>query len=101
VPGTLFLVATPIGNLGDLTTRAAETLAEVAFVVCEDTRHTGNLLAALGLKKETVSLPAFDEKRRAGHIVQRLAAGEAAALVTDAGMPAVSDPGEYLVAEAL
>lgn len=101
MPGTLFLVATPIGNLGDLTKRAAETLAEVAFVVCEDTRHTGNLLAALGLKKETVSLPAFAEKARAGRIVERLAAGEIAALVTDAGMPAVSDPGEFLVAEAL
>ena len=94
-------VATPIGNLGDLTTRAAATLAEVAFVVCEDTRHTGTLLAALGLKKETVSLPAFAEKARAGRIVERLAAGEIAALVTDAGMPAVSDPGEFLVAEAL
>ena len=50
MPGTLFLVATPIGNLGDLTTRAKETLARVAFVICEDTRHTGHLLASLGLK---------------------------------------------------
>jgi 16S rRNA (cytidine1402-2'-O)-methyltransferase len=101
VPGTLFLVATPIGNLGDLTTRAVETLAAVDFVVCEDTRHTGNLLASLGLHKPTVSLPAFAEKARAGRILERLAADESAALVTDAGTPAVSDPGEYLVAEAL
>ncbi len=101
MPGTLFLVATPIGNLGDLTTRAAETLARVDFVVCEDTRHTGNLLGSLGLQKQTVSLPAFAEKARAGPILARLTAGEDAALVTDAGMPAVSDPSEFLVAEAL
>jgi len=101
VPGTLFLVATPIGNLGDLTTRAAETLARVPVVICEDTRHTGHLLSSLGLQKQTVSLPAFAEKARAGRILERLLAGEDAALVTDAGMPAVSDPGEYLVAEAL
>jgi 16S rRNA (cytidine1402-2'-O)-methyltransferase len=101
VPGTLFLVATPIGNLGDVTARATEVLAKVAFVVCEDTRHTGNLLSALGLQKETVSLPAFAEKARAGRILERLARGEEAALVTDAGTPAVSDPGEFLVAEAL
>lgn len=101
MPGTLFLVATPIGNLGDVTARATEVLAKVAFVVCEDTRHTGNLLSALGLQKETVSLPAFAEKARAGRILERLARGEEAALVTDAGTPAVSDPGEFLVAEAL
>src|SRR5271169_1979386 len=101
VPGTLFLVATPIGNLGDLTARATETLARVPFVICEDTRHTGHLLASLGLQTQTVSLPAFAEKSRAGRILERLLAGEDAALVTDAGMPAVSDPGEYLVAEAL
>jgi 16S rRNA (cytidine1402-2'-O)-methyltransferase len=97
----LFLVATPIGNLGDMTARAAETLARVAFVICEDTRHTGHLLASLGLKKQTMSLPAFAEKARAGRILERITAGEDAALVTDAGMPAVSDPGEFLVAEAL
>lgn len=101
MPGTLFLVATPIGNLGDLTARAKETLARVSFVVCEDTRHTGHLLASLGLKKQTLSLPAFAEKARAGHILERLLKGEDAALVTDAGMPAISDPGEFLVAEAL
>jgi 16S rRNA (cytidine1402-2'-O)-methyltransferase len=101
VPGTLFLVATPIGNLGDLTPRAADTLARVDFVICEDTRHTGTLLASLGLKKPTASLPAFAEKARTGRIVERLVAGENAALATDAGVPGVSDPGEFLVAEAL
>jgi 16S rRNA (cytidine1402-2'-O)-methyltransferase len=101
VPRTLFLVATPIGNLADISARASNTLAAVDFVVCEDTRHTGNLLAALGVKKETVSLPAFAEKARAGRILERLVAGQDAALVTDAGMPAVSDPGEFLVAEAI
>ncbi len=101
VPGTLFLVATPIGNLGDLTARAGETLARADFIICEDTRHTGHLLASLGLKKPTVSLPAFAEKARAERILERLVAGQDAALVTDAGTPAVSDPGEYLVAEAL
>ncbi|MGO8971166.1 MAG: 16S rRNA (cytidine(1402)-2'-O)-methyltransferase [Myxococcaceae bacterium] len=101
MPGTLFLVATPIGNLGDLTARAGETLARADFIICEDTRHTGHLLASLGLKKPTVSLPAFAEKARAERILERLVAGQDAALVTDAGTPAVSDPGEYLVAEAL
>jgi 16S rRNA (cytidine1402-2'-O)-methyltransferase len=101
VPGTLFLVATPIGNLGDLTERAKQTLASVSFVVCEDTRHTGNLLASLGLAKQTLSLPAFAEKARAAPILTRLSGGEDAALVTDAGVPGVSDPGEALVAGAI
>ena len=101
VTGTLFLVATPIGNLGDLTARAGETLAQADFIICEDTRHTSNLLSSLGLKKPTVSLPAFAEKARAGRILERLLAGENAALVSDAGTPAVSDPGEYLVTAAL
>ncbi len=99
--GTLFLVATPIGNLGDLTARAGQTLAQADFIICEDTRHTSNLLSSLGLKKPTVSLPAFAEKARAGRILERLSAGENAALVSDAGTPAVSDPGEYLVTAAL
>lgn len=99
--GTLFLVATPIGNLDDLSARASQTLAAVSFVICEDTRHTGHLLGSLGLRKETVSLPAFAEKQRAARLLDRLAQGEDAALVTDAGMPAVSDPGEFLVAGAV
>ena len=99
--GRLFLVATPIGNLGDITQRAVEVLGEVGFVVCEDTRHSQILLEHIGVRKERVSLPAFAEKDRAEAIVARLAGGESAALVTDAGTPAVSDPGEALVAASL
>lgn len=99
--GTLYLVATPIGNLGDMSTRALETLRAVAFVACEDTRHSRVLLEHFGLSAETVSLPAFAEGQRAGRILERLVAGEDCALVTDAGSPGISDPGEKLVAEAL
>ncbi|MFL5319306.1 MAG: 16S rRNA (cytidine(1402)-2'-O)-methyltransferase [Myxococcaceae bacterium] len=98
--GTLFLVATPIGNLGDLSPRAKETLERVSFIVCEDTRHTRGLLSHFGISQDTVSLPAFAEGERAGRILERLERGEDAALVTDAGSPAISDPGEVLVAEA-
>ncbi|MBN1206972.1 MAG: 16S rRNA (cytidine(1402)-2'-O)-methyltransferase [Myxococcaceae bacterium] len=99
--GTLYLVATPIGNLGDITSRALDTLRRVAFVACEDTRHSRVLLEHFGLSPETVSLPAFAEGQRAGRILDRIAAGEDCALITDAGSPAISDPGERLVAEAL
>jgi 16S rRNA (cytidine1402-2'-O)-methyltransferase len=101
VPGTLYLVATPIGNLGDLSARARETLGKVAFVACEDTRRTRVLLDAHGLRADLVSLPAFAEGERAGRILDRVAAGEDCALVTDAGSPGISDPGEKLVAEAV
>lgn len=99
---TLYLVATPIGNLGDLTFRAKEVLSQVAFVVCEDTRRSRILLDHHGIPAaELVSLPAFAEGQRAGRILDRLEAGEDAALITDAGSPGISDPGELLVAEAL
>jgi 16S rRNA (cytidine1402-2'-O)-methyltransferase len=101
MPGTLYLVATPIGNLGDITARALETLRRVSFVACEDTRHSRVLLDHFGISADTVSLPAFAEGQRAGRILERLEAGEDCALVTDAGSPAISDPGEKLVAEAL
>jgi 16S rRNA (cytidine1402-2'-O)-methyltransferase len=101
MPGTLYLVATPIGNLQDITQRALQTLREVTFVVCEDTRHSRILLEHFGISASTVSLPAFAEGQRAGRILERLEAGESCALVTDAGSPAISDPGEVLVAEAL
>lgn len=101
MPGSLFLVATPIGNLGDLSERAKQTLTDVSFVICEDTRHTRGLLSHFGIAKDTVSLPAFAEGERAGRILDRVEAGEDAALVTDAGSPAISDPGELLVKEAL
>ncbi|MCI0569687.1 MAG: 16S rRNA (cytidine(1402)-2'-O)-methyltransferase [Myxococcaceae bacterium] len=101
MPGTLFLVATPIGNLQDITARAVDTLRSVSFIVCEDTRHSRVLFEHLGISAETVSLPAFAEGQRAGRILERLVAGESCALVTDAGSPAISDPGETLVAEAV
>ncbi len=94
---TLYVVATPIGNLEDLTPRARRVLGEVDAVIAEDTRHTRGLLAHCGLSKPLVSLPAFDEAARVGPIVERLQRGESMALCTDAGTPAVSDPGEALV----
>ncbi|MFY2561812.1 16S rRNA (cytidine(1402)-2'-O)-methyltransferase [Corallococcus terminator] len=100
--GTLYLVATPIGNLGDISTRALETLRAVRFIACEDTRHSRVLLDHFGIGgKDLVSLPAFAEGQRAGRILDRISEGDDCALITDAGSPAISDPGERLVAEAL
>jgi 16S rRNA (cytidine1402-2'-O)-methyltransferase len=101
MPGRLFLVATPIGNLGDLSARAVEVLRAVQLVACEDTRHSRVLLETFGVATPTVSLPAFAEGERAQALVDRLVAGDDVALVTDAGSPGISDPGERLVAEAL
>jgi 16S rRNA (cytidine1402-2'-O)-methyltransferase len=95
--GTLYLVATPIGNLGDLTKRAAETLASADFIAAEDTRVTLKLLNHLGLKKQLVSYYAHNTAESGEKILARILAGESCALVTDAGMPAISDPGEALV----
>jgi 16S rRNA (cytidine1402-2'-O)-methyltransferase len=97
----LFVVATPIGNLGDLTERAREVLASCDAVVAEDTRRSGKLLEHLGIDKPFLSLPAFDEAARVEPIVRRLAEGASLALVTDAGTPAVSDPGALLVRRAV
>jgi 16S rRNA (cytidine1402-2'-O)-methyltransferase len=93
----LVIVPTPLGNLGDLTDRAREALAACDVVVAEDTRRTEGLLRHLGLHKPLVSLPAFDEAARAPALVERLRRGDALALVTDAGTPAISDPGALLV----
>lgn len=101
MPGRLFLVATPIGNLGDLTSRAIDTLKAVTAVVCEDTRHSRVLLDRFGISVPTLSLPAFAEGERAQSFIERLKRGDDLALVTDAGSPAISDPGERLVAEAV
>jgi 16S rRNA (cytidine1402-2'-O)-methyltransferase len=99
--GTLYVVATPIGNLGDLSPRAAEVLRLADVVVAEDTRRTRRLLAHVGAHPaELVSLPAFDEEGRLGRVVARLTAGAMVALVTDAGTPGVSDPGSRLVEAA-
>jgi 16S rRNA (cytidine1402-2'-O)-methyltransferase len=101
VPGTLYLIATPIGNLDDLSPRAAEVLRTVRTVAAEDTRRTRKLYAHLGARAPAmVSLPAFGERERMGAILERLAGGEDVALCTDAGTPAVSDPGQKLVAAA-
>ncbi len=99
--GRLFVVATPIGNLGDLSPRAVEVLRAVKLIACEDTRHTRGLLEKMGIGTPTTSLPAFAEGQRAGALVGRLLGGDDVALVSDAGTPAISDPGERLVVEAL
>jgi len=96
--GALYLIGTPIGNLGDLSPRAAETLASVDFIAAEDTRVSIKLLNHLGLKKPMLSYHEHNKKARGDEILARLQAGQSCALVTDAGMPAVSDPGEALVA---
>ena len=99
--GTLYLVATPIGNLGDITRRAVEILQQVDFVACEDTRHTGLLLSHLGIKTALVRCDDHTEKRVAPGLADRIEAGESGALVSDAGTPGVSDPGYALVECAL
>jgi 16S rRNA (cytidine1402-2'-O)-methyltransferase len=97
--GTLWVVGTPIGNLGDLTDRARETLASVDLIAAEDTRRTGRLLQSAGIKKRPALVSYFEgnERERASEIVSRLQDGADVALVTDGGMPAVSDPGYRLV----
>jgi 16S rRNA (cytidine1402-2'-O)-methyltransferase len=97
MPGTLFVVATPIGNLEDLTFRALRTLKEVDAVAAEDTRRTSKLLAHYGISRRLVSLHEHNEHREAPKLVARIAAGESVALVSDAGTPAISDPGTTLV----
>lgn len=94
---TLYLVGTPIGNLADLSERAKKTLAEVDFIACEDTRNSQKLLSLFGIRKETVSYHEHNKRQSGERIVARLLSGESCALVTDAGMPAVSDPGEDIV----
>ena len=100
-PGILYVLATPIGNLGDLAPRTAEALRSVRAVAAEDTRRTSRLFAHLGAEPPTLlSLPAFDERGRLEPILERLRAGQDVALCTDAGTPGVSDPGVALVAAA-
>ena len=96
--GTLYLVATPIGNLADLSERAIKVLAEVDFIAAEDTRNSMRLLTHLGLSKPMISYFEHNKRERGTVIADRLAAGESCALITDAGTPAISDPGEDLVA---
>ena len=95
--GTLYLVATPIGNMADISARALKILSTVDFVAAEDTRNSGLLLSRLNIKKPMVSYHEHNRRERGPVIAERLKNGEACALVTDAGTPAVSDPGEDLV----
>jgi 16S rRNA (cytidine1402-2'-O)-methyltransferase len=100
-PATLYLVATPIGNLEDITLRALRTLKECDLIAAEDTRHTGRLLRHFGISRPLVSYFQFNEAKRSEEILERLRRGERVALVTDAGSPGISDPGERVVKAAL
>ena len=97
MPGILYLVPTPIGNLGDISQRCRETLERVDFIAAEDTRVTLKLLNHLGLKKTLISYYEHNKAARGGVILERILSGQSCALVTDAGSPAISDPGEDLV----
>src|SRR5829696_1442709 len=96
--GILYVVATPIGNLDDITLRAIKVLKQVQLVAAEDTRRTGILLRHFGIETAILSVHAHNERARIDRIVSRLAKGESVALVTDAGTPGISDPGAELVA---
>ncbi len=97
----LFIVATPIGNLGDITQRAIDTLAKVQLIAAEDTRHSRTLLSGLGIKKPLVALHEHNEEAMAPKLVDQLLAGESIALISDAGTPLLSDPGFRLVRLAI
>lgn len=98
---TLYLVATPIGNLEDITLRALRTLKECDVIAAEDTRRTGQLLKHFGISKPLLSYHAFNEAQRSQQLLERLRRNERIALVTDAGSPGISDPGERIVREAV
>ena len=99
--GKLYIVATPIGNLGDLSARARQVLGEAAVVAAEDTRHTGRLLAGLAIERPLLSLHEHNERSRTPQLLARLRAGDDVALVSDAGTPLISDPGFHLVRAAV
>src|SRR5207344_1630054 len=99
-PATLYLVATPIGNLEDITLRAVRVLKECDVVAAEDTRRTGQLLRHFGISRPLLSYFQFNEAKRSEEIIERLRRGEKVALVTDAGSPGISDPGERVVRAA-
>ncbi len=96
-PSTLYIVATPIGNLADISQRAIDILSAVDVIACEDTRHTGKLLSAFSIKNKTLSLHDHNERQRQEHIATMLQEGKSIALVSDAGTPLISDPGFHLV----
>jgi 16S rRNA (cytidine1402-2'-O)-methyltransferase len=97
----LYLVATPIGNLGDITLRALEVLKDADLIAAEDTRHSGILLKQYNIQKPLISYHEHNEAMRAAQLVERLGAGENLALITDAGMPGLSDPGARLIRECI
>jgi 16S rRNA (cytidine1402-2'-O)-methyltransferase len=101
MPGTLYLVATPIGNLSDITHRALQVLRDVDLIACEDTRHTHKLLSHYGITTKTVSYHEHNEQQRAEQLIDQLKQGSNIAVVSDAGTPAVSDPGFRLVRAAI
>ncbi|MBI5732172.1 MAG: 16S rRNA (cytidine(1402)-2'-O)-methyltransferase [Candidatus Magasanikbacteria bacterium] len=101
MPGTLYIVATPVGNLGDITLRAIETLKKVDLILCEDTRHTLPLLTRFGIKKPLISYHQHSSAAKIKEIVNLLNEGKKLALVTDAGTPGISDPGNLLIEELL
>jgi len=96
-PATLYIVATPIGNLGDISQRAIDVLTQVDVIACEDTRHTGKLLSAFSIKNKTMSLHDHNERQRQDQVASMLQEGKTIALVSDAGTPLISDPGFHLV----
>lgn len=96
-PGTLYIVATPIGNLGDISARALSVLTQVDIIACEDTRHTQKLLSSFAIKNKTLSMHDHNERQRQEYIAQLLQEGKSIALVSDAGTPLISDPGFHLV----
>ena len=101
VNGILYVVATPIGNMADITFRAIQTLKDVALIAAEDTRHTRRLLTHYAIRNSMISLHEHNENQRTGTLVQRLRGGESIALVSDAGTPTLSDPGYRLIKEAI
>lgn len=101
MPGTLYLVATPIGNLGDITHRALQVLNDVDLIACEDTRHTHKLLNHYGINTKTISYHEHNEQHRAAELIERLKQGSHIAVVSDAGTPSISDPGFRLVRAAI
>lgn len=96
-PGTLYIVATPIGNLADITQRALDVLTQVDVIACEDTRHTQKLLTAFAIKNKTMSLHDHNERQRQEQVAAMLSEGKSIALVSDAGTPLISDPGFHIV----
>lgn len=101
MPGVLYIIATPIGNLEDITVRALRVLKEVDLIACEDTRHTRKLLAHYQIAKPTVSYHAHNERERSAELLDKITTGLSVALVSDAGTPLISDPGLYIVREAI